>query len=515
MALLFLFKNRTSSMKYPTGAFRLLFVLLLFTEKISSEFLKDDNGNKYKLVKSESAPADGCLGQDILEDEEGNLFCIGKVSDPSRLTRLTRTNEIENAAYSECGRVNLQAEATNRILGGVNVTENKYPWVVSLQSEYHACTGSILSKTAILTAAHCDLTDITYHVVFGTNDNRQTKGNIKAKKVILHPDWHNPGWHDHDAMIVILEEPIKFTKDVGPICLPGEEEIQVGQDIVMTGWGVVESFDNLLKYEIVTPPLRLYKDFGQEDDIWRNEGYEDMADPKSYLENFRDYLLVKFKSVVPNFNDMFYDDFKILDKTKKDQSLVKFKDMLQQRNIESSNDQDILLEHYPEFLNWLLKTSDLLSEGLNLSMEWPMVNGQFQTPTALKNLMIALRERPSLLEREPFLKEAKGKTVDASICSQYEYSNSTQNLCVLNIRGVDEGGICLGDSGGPLAAIIDNQYVVVGIVSAAGQASLPIDCACNCRDKKNNYFPAVFQKTQTIMDWIKKTLQENDALPDN
>ena len=68
---LFLLKNRASSMKHPTGAFRLLFILLLCTEKISSEFLKDDNGNKYSRVKSESAPADGCLGQDILEDKEG------------------------------------------------------------------------------------------------------------------------------------------------------------------------------------------------------------------------------------------------------------------------------------------------------------------------------------------------------------------------------------------------------------------------------------------------------------
>ena len=130
------------------------------------------------------------------------------------------------------------------------MTENKYPWVVSLQSEYHACTGSILSKTAILTAAHCDLTDITYHVVFGTNDNRQTKGNIKAKKVILHPDWHNPGWHDHDAMIVILEEPMKFTKDVGPICLPGEEEIQeyVCTWLIRKYFGILAIFFNLLIY---------------------------------------------------------------------------------------------------------------------------------------------------------------------------------------------------------------------------------------------------------------------------
>ena len=138
----------------------------------------------------------------------------------------------------QCGRVNLPKsspqQANNRIMGGFNVTENKYPWVVSLQvilpgkSELtHVCTGSILSKTAILTAAHCDLTQrgLTHHIVFGTNDNRLTKGNIKAKKVIPHPDY-NTTTLTYDAMILILEEPITFTKDVGPICLPDNDKVQ-------------------------------------------------------------------------------------------------------------------------------------------------------------------------------------------------------------------------------------------------------------------------------------------------
>jgi len=387
---------------------------------------------------------------------------------------------------------------------------------VSLQTTngekfFHSCTGSILSKTAILTAAHCDL-GATFHIVFGTNDKRLTKGNIKAKKIILHPDYVSAtSVSNFDAMIVILEEPIIFTKDVGPICLPGKEEIQVGQDIVTTGCGAVESFDNLLiKHEIVKPPLRRKEDFG-DNDIWR---YEDMEEPKSYLDSFRNYLLGIFKSVVPDFNKMLDEDFKILgtNESKKKQSLVRFKDMLQQRNI-ASNDKDILIENYPTFLNWLLETSDLLSKGLDSSMEWLLDDGKLQTPMALKTLTKALFNRYVPYEKEPFLKEAKYKTVDANICSKYTTSNSTENFCVLNVLGDDEGGACYGDSGGPLAAMIDNQYVVVGITST-GQASIPIDCDCNCRDENYDYLPAVFQKTQTIMEWIKKTLKDNDALPD-
>jgi len=396
-------------------------------------------------------------------------------------------------------------------MGGFNVTENTYPWVVSLQvilpgkSELtHVCTGSILSKTAILTAAHCDLTQrgLTHHIVFGTNDNRLTKGNIKAKKVIPHPDY-NTTTFIYDAMILILEEPITFTKDVGPICLPDNDEVQVGQDLVMTGWGDVESFDNLLiKYGIVTLPLLRIQDF---------DDYFDDKDPKIALDSFRNYLLNKFKSVVPDFKEILDDNFKSLDtdETKKKQSLVKFKDMLQRMNIASSSDRDILLDFYPKFLNWLLKISDILSKGVDLSI----VNGQFQDTTPLTNLYTALRKRPDFLTDEPFLKEAKAKTEDANICSKYGYLNSTENLCTLNVLGEDEGGLCKGDSGGPLAARIDNQFVVLGINSAV-PSSIPIKCMCNCRDENNDFLPAAFQKTQTIMDWIKKTLKQNDALPD-
>lgn len=114
------------------------------------------------------------------------------------------------------------------------MTEHKYPWVVSFQSKrkgkksHHFCTGSIISKTAILTAAHCGTDDYTktYSVVFGTNDKRQTKRRIRAKNIILHPQYDDKKL-THDAKIIILEKPIIFTKNVGPICLPDKKEIEV------------------------------------------------------------------------------------------------------------------------------------------------------------------------------------------------------------------------------------------------------------------------------------------------
>ena len=122
-------------------------------------------------------------------------------------------------------------QPTNRILGGVNVTTNKYPWVVSLHTandSQHHCTGSIISRTAILTAAHCSkmFDDASsYLVVLGSYDYSTAKYKIGGKKVISHPNFNKKD-NVNDAMIIILKEPIEFSKTVGPICLPSNGEIK-------------------------------------------------------------------------------------------------------------------------------------------------------------------------------------------------------------------------------------------------------------------------------------------------
>lgn len=48
----------------------------------------------------------------------------------------------------------------NKIVGGTEVDPNSFPFMISLQRKFlnkfvHACGGTILSQSTILTAAHC------------------------------------------------------------------------------------------------------------------------------------------------------------------------------------------------------------------------------------------------------------------------------------------------------------------------------------------------------------------------
>jgi len=355
----------------------------------------------------------------------------------------------------------------------------------------HYCTGSIISKTAILTAAHCN-PKMQDEVIFGTNDNSQqhSQGNIPIKKIILHADY-NETTYDNDVAIIILESNIKFAKDVGPICLPGIKEIQVGQDLIMTGWGYSFNFDYLLfKYGLVLPPFQFIDSTGFVD-----------------FDKLKKHLLDNFKNIVPNFSEMIDDDFKVINASEPMRNLshVRFESMLAEKN-GSPIDLYIASAFYPFFLNWIIDNSDSLSEGLNAS---DPVEGL----EAIKKLFKVLTARIHTFRfAGQELKEANAVKMDDSYCT---VQNPANNLCIKPVGGIDnDGGICGGDSGGPVAALIDNHYVVAGIASAVTR-TFPFTCECSsCRDENGEYYPALFQKTQIVLDWIKKNLEDNDALPE-
>lgn len=58
---------------------------------------------------------------------------------------------------------------------------------------------------------------------------------VKVAVVVRHPDYR-PGLLQNDLAILVLQEKLRFTKNVGSLCLPPPNQIPT-QNCIVTGWG--------------------------------------------------------------------------------------------------------------------------------------------------------------------------------------------------------------------------------------------------------------------------------------
>ncbi|KAH8413554.1 hypothetical protein KR009_012273 [Drosophila setifemur] len=172
----------------------------------------------------------------------------------------------------QCGNKNPVSPDQERIVGGINASPHEFPWIAVLfKSGKQFCGGSLITNSHILTAAHCvarmtswDVTALTAHL--GDYNIRtdfevqhvsrrikrlvRHKGfefstlvsNIYIRNIyrILHPNYLNYSQHN-DIAILTLSEPVPYTREIQPICLPTSSSQQSrsysGQVATVAGWG--------------------------------------------------------------------------------------------------------------------------------------------------------------------------------------------------------------------------------------------------------------------------------------
>ncbi|XP_026559466.1 ovochymase-1-like [Pseudonaja textilis] len=133
----------------------------------------------------------------------------------------------------------------SRIVGGEEAVPYSWPWQASLQIlDEYICGGAVLTRTWIVTAAHCLKKEGKYQdlwrVVVATHDIKeqdQSSQKRLVKQYIAHPDF-NTSTLDSDIALVELTEPLEFNHYVHPVCLPEQDEkIEPSRICVITGWG--------------------------------------------------------------------------------------------------------------------------------------------------------------------------------------------------------------------------------------------------------------------------------------
>merc|ERR1712088_691632 len=178
--------------------------------------------------------------------EDGYGEIIPATSKARWLKVQFRSNKKKNAGGFSCQCGVKGGAANGRIVGGQETEEHEYPWQVGLVSRNGRtpwCGGTLISSTHVLTAAHCTQSDASsIRVILGEHNIADNDFNrVDVAEIINHPNY-NPQTTDNDYAILRLANPVTFTNEVSPACLPADlSNTFAGVLATVTGWGTLSS----------------------------------------------------------------------------------------------------------------------------------------------------------------------------------------------------------------------------------------------------------------------------------
>lgn len=159
------------------------------------------------------------------------------------------------------------------IIGGEAVTAEQRPWVVKIHFKGKGhCTGSLIHKQWVLTAAHCFQKATAPYTNFtlgaggdGKLVNLERLPNIK--QVFLHPNYRGTESTPQDLALLRLEAPVKVAKNLAPIPLKNLSNVRLADDAVasITAWGLVSSRgETPTELRSISLPVKRATDLGDE-----------------------------------------------------------------------------------------------------------------------------------------------------------------------------------------------------------------------------------------------------------
>ncbi|CRK97689.1 CLUMA_CG011069, isoform A [Clunio marinus] len=153
----------------------------------------------------------------------------------------------------ECGQ---QEYSSGRIVGGLEAPTGQWPWLAAIflhgpkRTEFW-CGGSLIGSKYVLTAAHCtrdsrqrpfaarQFTVRLGDIDLSSDHEPSAPVTYKVKDIRAHPRFSRVGFYN-DIAIMALEQPVRKSKYVIPVCLPQPhtpKERLVGRRATIVGWG--------------------------------------------------------------------------------------------------------------------------------------------------------------------------------------------------------------------------------------------------------------------------------------
>ncbi|XP_041888708.1 serine protease 55 isoform X2 [Corvus kubaryi] len=172
------------------------------------------------------------------------LSCLACLTSSVQAGFVSQHSQLRgDAGYSHVGcglRPSYESfQKTGKRIGtGTHVTPGEFPWHVSIQSHgKHICGGTIISALWILTAAHCFAEELPADltVAVGGVDLSRPLEEHNPDSLILHEEFNRTSLQN-DIALILLSNPIEFSKEKIPICLPFMCDLDTWQHCWAAGW---------------------------------------------------------------------------------------------------------------------------------------------------------------------------------------------------------------------------------------------------------------------------------------
>lgn len=187
-------------------------------------------------------------------------------ADTTSTSRASRTSRAPRAALASAtaatalALVATSAPAANAIIGGTEVSNDAYPFMVAVLEkgsgsafDRQFCGGSLIAPDTVMTAAHCLVDDAgkpvkakTVQVAVGRTvlsksgqgqiRNARTKGTGSRGSIVVHPRYLK-GQEAYDVAFIQLDKPVR---GISPVKLPTQGTdslLRPGQKATVAGWG--------------------------------------------------------------------------------------------------------------------------------------------------------------------------------------------------------------------------------------------------------------------------------------